>query len=82
MDPNLTAVLLGVLSNCLTRLLSAGWEKSGEIVVGRELLDKWERQKTALSPIIESAVREVAEGFEWQGNAPFEEVCLFMDYRS
>jgi hypothetical protein len=65
MDASIQAVMLGVVSNVLTMFLLSPFKRG-------------EQRQSELLPIIQEAIEEVAETFEWTGTPRIEEVCLFL----
>jgi hypothetical protein len=78
MDPNLQSIILGLITNGLTSLVAKLGHKSGELLIGKEFLEKWELEKTALQPILQKAIRDVEETVEWEGPPSLNVTCLFL----
>lgn len=78
MQDDIKSIITGIIANMFTQLILGVAKKSGEMLVGKELREKWVREKAALSPIIMEAITTVSDTFAWSGNAPVEEVCLFL----
>ena len=76
-DPNLLNVMLSVAANGLTSLLATSGRKVEELVIGKEFLDKWEREKTYLAPNLQKAIVSISEFGIWKGPAREEIVSLF-----
>src|SRR5260221_5395476 len=66
-DPNVLNIILGLITNGLTSLLASSGHKAGELLIGKEFLEKWEVEKTTLAPLLHSAISQVAETAEWKG---------------
>jgi hypothetical protein len=78
MDPNIQAILLGLLTNGLTSFIARFGRKDSKLLLGEKLLKKMKWEETALQPILQKAARDVAENIEWQGIPSLEIVCLFL----
>jgi hypothetical protein len=65
MDVSIQAVILGVISNVLTMFLLSPFKKG-------------EKTQASFKRIIEEAIEEVADTFEWTGTPAVEEVSLFL----
>lgn len=78
MDPNIQAILLGLLTNGLTSFIAQFGRKDSKLILGRELLQKIKWEETALQPILQNAAKAVAESIEWHGFPTMEIVCLFL----
>src|SRR5437588_645161 len=77
-DPNILNIILGLITNALTSLLVSSSKKAEEIIIGKDLLNLKEEEKSALMPILRLAVKEVAEEGEWSGKTREEIVSLFL----
>jgi hypothetical protein len=78
MDPNLLSVILAVAANGLTALIAHLGHKSKEFIIGKDFLEKWELEKTALQPILQNVPHDVAENMQWQGPPSLEETYAFL----
>lgn len=78
MDSNVLTIILGLMTNGLSSLIAQLGHKSGKLLIGKEFLDKWELEKTALQPILQKAISEVEESIQWTGPSKEEIVCLFL----
>lgn len=78
MDPQILAVLTGVVANGLTYVFAHIGRKSGRLLVGEKLIRKIKQNKIKLQPILEKAMDTIAEGIEWEGPPRMEQVCLFL----
>src|SRR6201986_824234 len=74
MDPNIQNVILGLVANGLTSLLSGTYQ------LGKKLVRK---QHPSASPqlqrILQKALEDVSEAIEWTGPPSLEEVCIFLN---
>jgi hypothetical protein len=77
-DPNTLSVLLGVLSSGLTSLIALSGKEVGKHLIGKENLQKWEQEKTALQPLLHRAVCCVADEAGWTETRGEEIVALFL----
>lgn len=78
MDQNALSILLGLITNGLTSLLSQLGHKAGNALIGKEFIEKWELEKTSLSPILDKATKIMIANMQ-QEDFPNEEiVCLFL----
>ncbi len=77
-DPNTLSVLLGVLSSGLTSLIALSGKEVGKHLIGKENLQKWEQEKTALQPLLHRAVCKVANEAGWTEARGEEIVALFL----
>jgi hypothetical protein len=71
-------VVLGVLGNAATSMSAWAASKFGRMLIGKELLEKWKIEETALQPMLQKAADALAEIVELGGPARMEEVCLFL----
>lgn len=78
MDPNLQAVLLGLLTNGLTAFIAQFGRKDLKLILGEALVKRIKWEETAVQPILQKAANTVAEKIDWQGVPPLEIVCLFL----
>jgi NACHT domain len=78
MDPNLLSIILGVAANVLTSLITQFGHKTGELLIDKEFLKKWELEKTALQPLIQNAPHDVAENLQWHKPLTLEETYAFL----
>ena len=78
MDPNLLAILLGLVTNGLTSLIAKFGHKSKELLIGKDFLEKWELEKTSLEPILQHAITNVEEHIEWKAPPSLEVTCSFL----
>ncbi|GHO92302.1 hypothetical protein KSF_023500 [Reticulibacter mediterranei] len=76
-DPNTLSVLLGVLTNALTSLIAITGKEAGKQLIGKDFLQKWEQEKTALEPILRNAVCTVANDVSWEDEGE-EIIALFL----
>ena len=77
-DPNLLTVILGLITNGLTSLLSTTGQKIGKLIVGKEFLEKWELEKTALLPILQNSISQLEEHIDLKEIKGEEIICLFL----
>src|SRR5712691_7761239 len=78
MDPNILSIILAVVANGFTSLITYLGHQTGKSLIGKEFLEKWELEKTALQPILHKAIIGVEEETPWQGPPPLEVTCLFL----
>jgi GTPase SAR1 family protein len=71
-------VILGVLGNAATSTSAWATSKFGRMLIGKELLEKWKIEETALQPMLRKAADALAEVVELGGPVGMEEVCLFL----
>jgi predicted NACHT family NTPase len=76
-DPNTLSVLLGVLTNALTSLIAVAGKEVGKQIIGKDFLQEWEQEKTALEPILRDAVFTVANEVGWEDRGE-EVIALFL----
>ena len=55
---------------------TANW--LGRNIVGGEILERRKLQETALKPVLEKAVEDIAESIEQIGAAELDQICLFL----
>lgn len=77
-DPNLLSIILGLVTNGLTSLIATSGKKARDLLIGKDFLEKWELEKTALEPLLHNAISKVAETFQWQGPATEEVLASFL----
>lgn len=65
MDPNILSIILGVAGNGFTSLITYLGHQTGKSLIGKEFLEKWELDKTALQPILHKAIKDVEEEMPW-----------------
>lgn len=78
MSDNVLNVILGVIGNVLTSLIACLTTKAGNALIGEEFISKWELEKTALLPLLETAINEVGENIEISPPPSMEELCIFI----
>ena len=78
MDPNLLNIILGLITNGLTSLISVSGQQTGKALIGKKFLEKWELEKTSLEPLLQTAIKRVAETVEWKGYVREEVISLFL----
>jgi hypothetical protein len=78
MDPSLSDVLVGLVTNVVSSILVRGLRRTEDLMVGKRTLEKWRHDKTALQPILDRAVRNVADAMEWEGPPRLEVASLFL----
>ena len=71
-------IILSIVANGLTSLFGHLSHKTGELLIGKDFLEKWELEKTALLPILQNTPHTVAESFQWQGPPTLEETYAFL----
>lgn len=65
MDPNIESIILGVIANGLTTLISYLGSKGWDRVDGNELMQEIEQKKISLGPILQDATTTVSEELDW-----------------
>lgn len=71
-------IILGILGNAATSVSSRAASKFGRMLIGKELLEKWKIEETALQPMLRKAADALSEVVDLGGPARMEEVCLFL----
>jgi len=77
-DPNLVSIILSVVANGLTTLISSGVAATGSALDVRRAHDPASQKTRALSDTLRSAIEETSDTMPWQGSLPVEVVCLFL----
>jgi hypothetical protein len=78
MDPVIQNIILGVVANGFTGMIAYLGQAGRDCIIGKEMLEKIDRDKSALEPILHKGTDSLAENIEWGGPAKLEEVCLFL----
>ncbi|MDJ0800888.1 MAG: NACHT domain-containing protein [Calothrix sp. MO_167.B12] len=50
----------------------------GRSIIGEEILERRQLQKTALEPVLQKAAEDVAENIQQFGSAEIDQICLFL----
>jgi hypothetical protein len=61
MDPNLSTVLLGLLTNGLAAFIAMLGRRDSKLLLGERLHKKIKWEQTALQPILQKATTTIAE---------------------
>jgi hypothetical protein len=77
-DPDILAVILGLITNGLTSLLSATGNNIGKLIIGKEFDEKWKLEKTSLLPILQTSISQLEEHIDLKGVKGEEIICLFL----
>src|SRR6266849_2452009 len=75
---NLTSIALNVASSGLTSLLVLSGQHLKKLVVGKDILEQQELERTALLPMLEQAIVKVAENAPWDAPRGVEVASLFL----
>jgi len=78
LDPNLVSIILSVVANGLTTLISSGVAATGSALGVRRAYDPASHKARALGDTLRSAIEETSNTMPWQGSLPVEVVCLFL----
>ena len=78
MNPDVLSVLLNLASSALYSLLCLGGQKVSELAIGKELQTRWEQEKASVGPLLDQAIRSLAEHFEWTDDKGEEVTALFL----
>ncbi len=73
MTPDISIILKG-----LTPLIQPASNWVSKSIIGKEILERRQLQKTALEPILQKAADDVAESIEQCGAAEIDQICLFL----
>ena len=78
MDSDIRNILIGVFTNILSEIVIYFGKKSGELLIGRDMLEQRQLKTTALSPILEDAINEIFENLEWNDLQNANDIYLFL----
>jgi len=74
MEPNLTLIGKG-----LAPLLAPVSRQVGKHLIGKEILERWKLNETALQPILQKAAETVSEQIQCYEPAEIDQICLFLE---
>jgi hypothetical protein len=74
MEPNLTLIARG-----LSPLLAPVSRQVGKHLIGKEILERWKLNETALQPILQKAAETVSERIQCYKPAEIDQICLFLE---
>jgi hypothetical protein len=74
MEPNLTLIAKG-----LSPLLTPVSRQVGKHLIGKEILERWKLNETALQPILQKAAETVSERIQCYEPAEIDQICLFLE---
>src|SRR5437868_14201980 len=75
---NLLNIVLSVAANGLTSLIDKSHHEIESLLVGKKNLEKQKLEKTALQPILQKAINEIADNAHWDADKGVEIVSLFL----